>query len=117
MTREELIKLIGVTIEDGLEAHDLLHDTAEAILNLKWKCKACGGSGTLPFKDKGESLKCHTCKGTGRGEKMLAVIDPDQSFPMSPYTYEQPIPTDIRNQALKELTTPQGGTVWMKVIE
>ncbi len=75
---EQIIRMIGTTIEDGLEAHDLLHDIAEAILNLKQKCKDCEGSGRSGIDyDPIIGLTgdiCPTCKGTG-GKRVLAIVE------------------------------------------
>lgn len=57
---------------------------AQAILDLHWDCKDCIGSGYNDItKGKGMPAiyKCPTCKGTVQGERMLAIIDPDQTPP------------------------------------
>ncbi len=75
MNNQEITRLVGTAIENGLEAHDLLHDIAEAILNLGI-CPDCGGSGNIMGDTKLYHLDqcvphiCPTCKGTG-GEKLL----------------------------------------------
>ncbi len=47
----------------------------EAILNLRYDCDLCDGTGS---KDYGEGdTDCKDCNGTGKGGRMLAVLDED----------------------------------------
>jgi hypothetical protein len=87
---EEIIRLIGNTIEDGLEAHDLLHDIAEAILNMTYPCPnpKCdkGVIGYTTNLASGSLILCPICKGTGLSpDNVLAILSRDQTPPKNPH--------------------------------
>jgi len=47
----------------------------EAILNLRYVCEKCGGSGFAGYYCQHERVDCPSCNGTGKGERMLAIVD------------------------------------------
>ncbi len=95
MTREELIEKALLTreeLEDIFDKsnhqnrYDLQVKTAKAqldkLLNLTYDCEKCRGT---KFEDNihdGNSTICHTCNGTGQGEKILAIVAEEQKTPM-----------------------------------
>ena len=98
-------------------------ELAEDILNLRYECKECEGSGKVPFQ-RGindtpvyiSRITCPVCKGTGKGLPMLAILDSDQSLPVNPYN-KNTMRDIIRHEAIKthiEIMLSQG---WKKVKE
>jgi hypothetical protein len=60
-------------------------DTAQAILDLKYKCKECANGFKYKFTDfelDAKLYKCPTCKGTGLGEPMIGVLSEHQELPI-----------------------------------
>ena len=110
----------------------LMIKTAKAILNLCYDCKDCGGSGRGKQIAHFEYESCPFCKGTGKGEKVLAIVEPDQSLPENTYpsrgdefggcvdmkaarkAYDEAQQDMIREGWVKT-TTPKDGVVWKKV--
>lgn len=50
-------------------------EVAQAILNLRYPCKECGGKGYVDYPHEFSDKRCPTCKGTGKGEKILYTLD------------------------------------------
>ena len=59
-------------------------DAAKTLLNLRYDCKECGGDGSVNDIDD-HPYPCSKCNGTGKGSRMLAMLDPDQEPPENPY--------------------------------
>lgn len=137
MTKEEVIELTKLTsIEINLcgikhimtkeDAQSICNAQIEKFLNLKYPCKTCDGKGyelvEVPM-GLNPTTKCPDCKGTGEGEYVLGIIDPNQELPENPHGF-----TDREKRLhlyecckschiaqIEAMTTPKDGTVWMKV--
>lgn len=91
----------------------------EAILNLCYPCKECGG-GDNSRNYGGSYLKCPVCKGTGQGEKTLAIVVESQELPECDLVKWDSVEQRdaYRNgwvHAVEALTTPQNGTKYVRV--
>ncbi len=133
MSREEVIKTIGITIEDGLERHDLLYDIAEALLALCWPCRKCDGKGSVYSKNglANDPDDCPSCRGTGFSDKkMLGILSEDQTSPENREVRieiqrslwlhnERALVKDVYFQGQmdkqQDMITPKDGYVWRKV--
>jgi hypothetical protein len=88
---------------------------AEALLALKYDCPECNGRGksTLHYTDidMDDTLVCDTCKGTGKGGNVLAVLDEIQDLPNE--IYEISPSKEATNNLIRKLLS-QG---WKKTIK
>lgn len=75
--KQEVIEAMTEVIRRGLPIGGVSSEIAQELLNLRYDCRECGGSG----KGKIADYLCSTCKGTGKGSPMLAVLDENQELP------------------------------------
>ncbi len=93
MTNKVIEKIAGVikqAIQQYVETGEPMSplDIAQAILDLRYDCGECKGSGEYSETKRGSDGfdKCPTCKGTGKGKPILAILDEDQKLPdLQPY--------------------------------
>ncbi len=105
---KEVITKIANTILDGISRNTQSSLIAEAILNLTWDCTECEGSGN---HGKSDPELCPTCKGNGKGKRMIGILAENQDLPFAPYYVDERIFLKI----MEFITTPKDGTVWKKV--
>lgn len=83
-----IVKQFDLARQEGLlhskdGKHSLSSESdAEEILNACYPCKECGGRGKtyVGGHPVDYEIICPTCKGTGQGEKMLAIVAENQEL-------------------------------------
>lgn len=102
-------------------------DLVKELLDLCYPCAECKGLGQKNISDNDYTqgiYVCPTCHGTGKGSKVLAILDPDQTLPVNPYLGDIDIFNNIRlatrqgyDKAQQDMITPKDGKVWRKTVE
>lgn len=75
--KEEVIEKIASLIYNQHLEGRKSDEIAEAILNLYYDCKECGGSGldgSFGLCVGVQEKRCPSCKGTGKGRPMIAIV-------------------------------------------
>ena len=110
-----VVERIAREIQKELTEDGVAMGIAQAILDLKYPCKECGGTKYVPVEANPELKKlvyihyetkpCPTCKGTGQGEKMIGILDENQVLPENPYSIdsEEARPDDIYDDAQQDM--------------
>lgn len=85
------IEMMAATTASALHETGSLIDAMKALLDLCYPCKVCGGRGWTHIKHNdgyghssttdSRKYDCPACKGTGKGGKVLAVLDEKQEVP------------------------------------
>jgi hypothetical protein len=94
-------------------------ELAESILALRYPCKECEGRGyTYQDNTHNEVNPCYYCKGTGKGEKVLAVLDEEQALPEQKYFATDNLnATQASMQGYSRATDDMLSKGWKKTIE
>ncbi len=81
---KEVKELIAQIIQSTLPFSEM----PEAILNLHYPCKECGGSGNMRTTSLKQFIPdCPACKGKGHSGKMLAILAENQDEQLDNFLY------------------------------
>jgi hypothetical protein len=83
MNAKEAKEMIIDVLEVGFRApKEAATSIAEALLALRYPCECGDGKNPMYRGTSDVDIPCPTCKGTGWGEKVLAIRDEDQTKPV-----------------------------------